>query len=105
MVTVAIEGAVAVEAPKLGAGTGAIFDRAADEAGALIFFGVARRLIVSADTGLEIFLGVAPTVDADTAGVGPGDVLSAVIFAEFEVAFRLAPTAPDPERETLLPIA
>lgn len=104
-VTVAVEGAVEVEAPKLGAGTGATFDRAAVEAGALIFFGVARRLIVSADTSLEVFLDVAPAVDADAAGVDPEDVLSAVTFAESEAVLRLAPTAPDPEREVLLPIA
>lgn len=105
MVTVAVEGAVEVDAPKLGARRGAIFDRAAAEAGALIFFGVARRLIVSADTGLEVFLGVAPAVDADATRVDPGDVLSVVIFADSKVPCRLVPTVPDPEREALLPIA
>lgn len=105
MVTVGVEGAVEVEAPKLGAGTGATFDRAAAEMGVLIFFGVARRLIVSADTDLDVFLGVAPVVDADAARVNPGDVLSVVTFVESEAPLRLAPAVPDPEREALLPIA
>lgn len=100
-------GAVEVEVPKLGIGTGVTFDRDAVEAEVLTFFGVARRLIVSADTCLDdpAFLGVVPAVGADVERVDPGGVLSAALFVKSDAAFRLAPPAPDPDREELLPIA
>jgi hypothetical protein len=100
-------GAEEVEAPKLGPGTGATFDKDAADAEVLIFLGVARRLIVSADTGLDepTFLGVVPVVGADEVGVLPGGVLSAAPLAKSDAAFLLAPPAPDPDRDVLLPIA
>jgi hypothetical protein len=100
-----------VEAPKFGAGTGATFDRApvAEAAAALIFFGVARRLIVSADTGLDdpVFLSVvADAVDPDA----ERDVLSVVVvlvapLAKSDTPLLLTFADPTPGRVALLLIA